>query len=43
MIVGIGTDICDINRIQPGAGFANKILSESEKQVLSTKRISKLI
>jgi holo-[acyl-carrier protein] synthase len=38
MIVGIGTDICEINRIQPGAGFANKILSESEKEVLATKK-----
>lgn len=38
MIVGIGTDICEINRIQPGTGFANRILSESEKQILTTKK-----
>ncbi|HAG52543.1 MAG TPA: holo-ACP synthase [Alphaproteobacteria bacterium] len=38
MIIGIGTDICEINRIQPGEGFANKILSESEQEVLKAKK-----
>lgn len=38
MIIGIGTDICEINRIQPGSGFANKILSEKELLILSSKK-----
>ena len=38
MIIGIGTDICEINRIQPGAGFANKVLSEAELEVLQSKK-----
>jgi len=38
MIIGIGTDICEINRIKPGEGFANKVLSESELEVLKIKK-----
>ena len=37
MIIGIGTDICDITRIQPGNGFANKILSDVELALLQKK------
>lgn len=37
MIIGIGTDICDITRIKPGTGFAKKILSEVELDILAKK------
>lgn len=38
MILGIGTDICDINRIKPGQGFADKILCEDELKVFTIKK-----
>lgn len=37
MIIGIGTDICDIRRIKPGSGFAKKVLSKSELEILTKK------
>jgi holo-[acyl-carrier protein] synthase len=37
MILGIGTDICNISRIKPNTGFANKILSITELEILNTK------
>lgn len=38
MIIGVGTDICDILRIKPGTGFADKILSVKELEILKTKK-----
>tara|TARA_Y100001960_G_C14493995_1_gene738170 strand:+ start:438 stop:797 length:360 start_codon:yes stop_codon:yes gene_type:complete len=38
MIIGIGTDICEIARIKPGQGFADKILSAKEQVIFANKK-----
>lgn len=38
MILGIGTDICEISRIKPGQGFADRILCAKELEIFAKKK-----